>query len=95
MKIISWNVNGIRAIVKKDFYALTDVMDADVYCFQETKADPSQVGEALQGTRIGLPKGETELLDKVNEIIAEVREQGLYDTWYIQYTDYAKTLGVQ
>ena len=48
MKIISWNVNGIRAIVKKDFYALTDVMDADVYCFQETKADPSQVGEALQ-----------------------------------------------
>lgn len=41
-------MNGIRAIVKKDFYALTDVMDADLYCFQETKADPSQVGEALQ-----------------------------------------------
>ena len=48
MKIISWNVNGIRAIFNKAFSALTDVMDADVYCFQETKADPSQVGEALQ-----------------------------------------------
>lgn len=48
MKIISWNVNGIRAIVKKDFYALTDIMDADVYCFQETKAEPAQVNEALQ-----------------------------------------------
>ena len=48
MKIISWNVNGIRAIVKKDFYAHIDTMDADVLCFQETKADPSQVSEALQ-----------------------------------------------
>ena len=48
MKIISWNVNGIRAIVKKDFYAHIDAMDADVLCFQETKADPSQVSEALQ-----------------------------------------------
>ena len=48
MKIISWNVNGIRAIVKKDFYNLTDKMDADIYCFQETKAEVEQVKEALQ-----------------------------------------------
>ena len=48
MKIISWNVNGIRAVVKKDFYNYIEEMDADVYCFQETKATPEQVNEALR-----------------------------------------------
>lgn len=48
MKIVSWNVNGIRAVVKKDFYGFVDACDPDVLCFQETKADPAQVREALQ-----------------------------------------------
>ena len=48
MKIISWNVNGIRAVVKKDFYNSIEEMDADVYCFQATKATPEQVNEALR-----------------------------------------------
>lgn len=48
MKLISWNVNGIRAAVKKG--AIDDLlaMDADVYAFQETKATPEQVIEALE-----------------------------------------------
>ncbi|MGB3870152.1 MAG: exodeoxyribonuclease III [Flavobacteriales bacterium] len=47
MKLISFNVNGIRASVKKGLAESLRVMDADIVCFQETKADPDQVAEAL------------------------------------------------
>lgn len=47
MKIVSFNVNGIRAIVKKNFLADFQSMNADVICLQETKAMVSQVKEAL------------------------------------------------
>ena len=55
MRIISWNVNGIRAAMKKDFAASLDAMQPDVLCIQETKAQDDQVMEALasiQGYRI-------------------------------------------
>jgi exodeoxyribonuclease-3 len=48
MKLISWNVNGIRAVVKKDFFKDFNKMDADVLCLQETKAQDQQVREALE-----------------------------------------------
>lgn len=47
MKLVSWNVNGIRAAVKKDFLASLAKMDCDVLCLQETKAQDEQVIEAL------------------------------------------------
>jgi len=47
MKIISWNVNGIRAGVKKDFLGQFKTFDADIFCIQETKAQDDQVLEAL------------------------------------------------
>lgn len=47
MKLISWNVNGLRAVVKKDFLSKIERMDADVVCIQETKAQDDQVKEAL------------------------------------------------
>ena len=37
MKLISWNVNGLRACLKKDFLASLRTLDADVFCLQETK----------------------------------------------------------
>ena len=37
MKFISWNVNGIRACVKKGFMDFFNDMDADFFCLQETK----------------------------------------------------------
>ena len=43
MKLISWNVNGLRAALKKDFAASFDRMQPDVICLQETKAHPHQV----------------------------------------------------
>ena len=49
MRVVSWNVNGIRAIMKKDFPALLHAMETDVLCIQETKAQDDQVSEALEG----------------------------------------------
>ena len=48
MKLVSWNVNGIRAILKKDFLSDFRSIDADVFCLQETKAQDDQVVEALE-----------------------------------------------
>lgn len=48
MKLISWNVNGIRAVMKKDFVQSFEAMGADVLCLQETKAQDDQVQEALK-----------------------------------------------
>ena len=47
MKITSWNVNGVRAAVKKDFINELKKSKADIYCLQETKAQDDQVEEAL------------------------------------------------
>lgn len=47
MKLISWNVNGIRAILKKNFNDYVLEENPDVLCLQETKAHPDQVGEVL------------------------------------------------
>ena len=43
MKILSWNVNGIRAVIKKGFYKYMNDINPDVICIQETKANPEQV----------------------------------------------------
>lgn len=48
MRIASWNVNGIRAAMKKDFLQSVATLQADALCLQETKAQPEQVLEALK-----------------------------------------------
>jgi len=47
MKLVSWNVNGIRAIVKKDFISSVKDIDPDILCLQETKAQHAEVEKAL------------------------------------------------
>ena len=47
MKIISWNINGIRASERKGFLNWLSSESPDVLCVQETKAHPSQLSEAL------------------------------------------------
>lgn len=47
MKLVSWNVNGIRAVLKKDFDGSFAAMAPDVLCLQETKAQEDQVAEVL------------------------------------------------
>jgi len=48
MKVVSWNVNGIRAVAKKDFFKDFKTMKADILCLQETKAQDGQVQETLK-----------------------------------------------
>ncbi len=43
MKLISWNVNGLRAAVKKGFLEYFDGVDADIFCLQETKLQAGQI----------------------------------------------------
>ena len=43
MKLISWNVNGLRAIYKKGFIDIFKSLDADIFCIQETKMQEGQI----------------------------------------------------
>lgn len=52
MKLISWNVNGLRACVKKGFMDYFNEVDADVFCLQETKLQPDQIEMNLPGYEI-------------------------------------------
>lgn len=49
MKLISWNVNGLRAVLNKGFEDVFKEMDADCFCIQETKIQPGQVDINFDG----------------------------------------------
>ncbi|MDZ4910563.1 exodeoxyribonuclease III, partial [Clostridium perfringens] len=49
MKFISWNVNGIRACVSKNFMEFFNEVDADIFCLQETKLQENQIDLQLEG----------------------------------------------
>lgn len=49
MKFISWNVNGLRAVVKKGFLDIFADLDADIFALQETKLQPHQIDLELPG----------------------------------------------
>jgi len=49
MKLISWNVNGLRAVVKKDFAGIVKDLDADIFSIQETKLQAGQLDLELAG----------------------------------------------
>ena len=48
MKLISWNVNGLRACAKKGFPEFFQEMDADLFAIQETKMQPEQLDDSLK-----------------------------------------------
>ena len=47
MKLISWNVNGLRALERKGHFGFIRDNDADIICLQETKASPDQLSDEL------------------------------------------------
>lgn len=49
VKLISWNVNGLRAVVGKGFVDIFNALDADVFCLQETKLQAGQIELELPG----------------------------------------------
>lgn len=48
MKIITWNVNGIRAVAGKGLFEFLEREKPDIFCMQETKANPEQLSDALK-----------------------------------------------
>lgn len=52
MKLISWNVNGLRACLGKGFLESFSSLDADVFCLQETKMQPEQLQLELPGYQL-------------------------------------------
>lgn len=49
MKLVSWNVNGFRAVLGKGFSEIFDNFDADIFCLQETKMQPGQAEFSPEG----------------------------------------------
>ena len=49
MKMISWNVNGLRAVMGKGFMDAFTALDADIFCLQETKLQSGQIALELPG----------------------------------------------
>ena len=49
MKIVSWNVNGLRACINKGFIEFFKEKDADIFCIQETKMQEGQAEIKLEG----------------------------------------------
>ena len=49
MKMISWNVNGLRAVVGKGFVDIFNSLDADIFCLQETKLQEGQIDLSFDG----------------------------------------------
>ena len=49
MKLISWNVNGLRACVQKGFLDIFKELNADMFCIQESKLQEGQISLELEG----------------------------------------------
>ena len=62
MKFISWNVNGLRACLKKGFEDVFNALDADFFCIQETKMQPGQADFARGLHRVHLQRRQKGLL---------------------------------
>ena len=52
MKLISWNVNGLRACAQKGFFESMAALDADVICLQETKMQAEQMDASMPGYEV-------------------------------------------
>ncbi len=50
MKLVSWNVNGLRAVINKGFVEFFKEIDADVFCIQETKMQEDQIDDNIKET---------------------------------------------
>ena len=48
MKLVSWNVNGLRAVINKGFVEFFKEIDADVFCIQETKMQEDQIDDNIK-----------------------------------------------
>lgn len=82
MKIVSWNVNGIRAVEKKDFVPWLLSCGADVVCLQETKARPEQLSEELRFPRSAEQYEDEPLFSAALSKTEEAEPQQWYSYFY-------------
>ena len=86
MKLVSWNVNGLRAVLNKGFMDFFNEMDADVVCLQETKMQPGQVELDMPGYHQYFHSGERKgysstalfrrwRIDEINKIIIQNKQK--------------------
>lgn len=102
LKRVSATTDGFLMVQEKKVDAvITAVTTAQLYIDANPSCGMSivpdfefAVDESTQGERIGITKGETELLEAVNAIIDDVEQQGLYEKWYQEYKEYAAGLGL-
>lgn len=102
LKRVSATTDGFIAVSEgKADVVITAKTTAQLYLDANTESGMTivpdfsfKIDESTQGTRIGMPKGETELCEKINEIIAEVEGTGIYSGWYEEYKEYARSLGL-
>ncbi|MCB6608497.1 transporter substrate-binding domain-containing protein [[Clostridium] symbiosum] len=102
LKRVSATTDGFLMVQEgKADAVITSITTAQLYIDANSGCDMTivpdfafTVDESTQGTRIGITKGETELLNKVNEIIDGVVEEGVYSRWYEEYKEYARSLGL-
>jgi exodeoxyribonuclease-3 len=73
MRIISWNVNGIRAAEKRGFSAWLSKENPDILCLNETKAEPGQLSAELLNPTV---KGERTMLQPYSAFWASARKKG-------------------
>lgn len=80
MKLISWNVNGIRACLKKGFEDFYEEIDADIFCLQETKM---QIINNTDKSNISANLNEQIQLDKkTNQEIDEIINKPIFERYY-------------
>lgn len=102
LKRVSATTDGFLMVQEKKTDAvITAIATAELYIEANDGCGMSivpnlefTVDESTQGTRIGIPKGETKLLEEVNNIIDKANAEGLYTEWYQEYKEYALSLGL-
>ena len=58
MKLVSWNVNGVRAVYQKGFKEIFNNFNADIFCIQETKMQEGQLDLTMEGYHVYLNSAE-------------------------------------
>jgi hypothetical protein len=79
VKLVSWNVNGLRACAQKGFFESVAALDADVICLQETKMQEDQFDASMPGYQVwfnsAVKKG---YRDKIQEGDESIHHKFLY-----------------
>ena len=95
--VTSLNDGVMMLITGKIDGLICAVPTAEQYCvnYPELAVSEWKFDYQSQGTRILVPKGEDELLEAINEIIAEVNESGIYQEWVDEGIELATSLGLE